>query len=127
MNFLDCVVEENAAALALRLSNDVRLQIPAGRTARYRAYIGRPMTVGLRPEHITEPRPHEQGDFVGFDVLLDVVEPMGVETEVFFLVDSNQVCCRVDPRSAGMAGSSMRLSANMSHMHLIDPASNLVV
>ena len=127
MNFLDCVVEESASALTLRLSNDVRLQVPAGRTSRYRAHIGRQMTVGLRPEHITEPRPHEHGDFVGFDVLLDVVEPMGVETEVFFLVDRIQVCCRVDPRSAGTAGSYMRLSANMSHMHLIDPTSNLVV
>mgnify|MGYP000310998037 CR=1 FL=1 len=52
---------------------------------------------------------------------------MGVETEVFFLIDGHQVCCRIDPRAAVPAGNSMRLSVNLSHLHLIDPDSNLVV
>ncbi len=127
MNFLDCVLEENASALTVRLSNGIRFPVPADRGSRYRAYAGKQMTLGLRPEHITEPRSHEKGDFANFDVVVDVVEPMGVETEVFFLVDGNQVCCRVDPRSAVPAGSTMRLAANLSHLHLVDPATNLIV
>ena len=127
MNFLDCVLEQNAAALTVRLSNGVGLHVPAERTERYRPWAGKPMVVGLRPEHITEPRPHETGEFANFDALLDVVEPMGVETEVFFPVDGQQVCCRIDPRAAVPAGSSMRLSVNLSHMHLIDPGTQLVL
>ena len=127
MNFLDCTLEESGAALTVRLSNRVGLHVPAEREARYRPHAGKRMVIGLRPEHVTEPRPHETGEFANFDVVLDVVEPMGVETEVFFLIDGHQVCCRVDPRSAGQAGGSMRLSANLSHMHLIDPATHLVV
>ena len=127
MNFLDCTLEGSGAALTVRLSNGVGLHVSAEREARYRPHAGKRMVIGLRPEHITEPRPHETGEFANFDVVLDVVEPMGVETEVFFLIDGHQVCCRVDPRSAGQAGGSMRLSANLSHMHLVDPATNLVV
>lgn len=34
---------------------------------------------------------------------------------------------RVEPNGAGNAGATMRLHANMDHMHLIDPASGLVL
>ena len=40
----------------------------------------------------------------GFDVRLDVVEPMGMETMVYFIVDGIEVCGRVNPAAAGTAG-----------------------
>jgi len=56
-----------------------------------------------------------------------VVEPMGMETMVFFTVDSQEICGRVDPGSAAGPGETMRLYANMEHMHLIDPQTDLVL
>jgi len=37
------------------------------------------------------------------------------------------VCGRVEPSAARGAGENMTLRANLDHMHLIDPATNLVV
>jgi multiple sugar transport system ATP-binding protein len=51
---------------------------------------------------------------------------MGMETMVFFTVDGTEICGRVEPSSAGDAGATMRLHANVDHMHLIDPASGAV-
>lgn len=63
-----------------------------------------------------------------FDVTLDVVEPMGMETMVFFFtVNGTEICGRVEPNSAGDAVAKMRLHANVDHMHLIDPASGVVI
>jgi multiple sugar transport system ATP-binding protein len=59
--------------------------------------------------------------------MLDVVEPMGMETMVYFTVDGQEVCGRVDPGSAKGPGEPMRLHANMDHMHLIDPQSGAVL
>jgi multiple sugar transport system ATP-binding protein len=60
-------------------------------------------------------------------VTLDVVEPMGMETMVFFTINGAEYCGRVDPNSAGEAGVKMQLHANMDHMHIIDPASGAVL
>ena len=59
--------------------------------------------------------------------MLDVVEPMGMETMVYFTINGTEVCARVEPTAAGEAGASMQLHANMDHMHLIDPATNMVL
>ncbi|MGA9947982.1 MAG: TOBE domain-containing protein, partial [Xanthobacteraceae bacterium] len=62
-----------------------------------------------------------------FDTALDVVEPMGMETMVYFSIDGQEICGRVDPESAKGPGESMLLHADMSHMHLIDPQSGAVL
>ena len=91
--------------------------------ARYRSVVSKELVLGLRPEHITEPRHNGRTDGCDFDVTLDVVEPMGMETMVFFAINGTEFCSRVEPSSAGDAGAEMRLHANVDHMHLIDPAS----
>jgi multiple sugar transport system ATP-binding protein len=127
MNFIPCRLEENADGMRVRISDAIVLPVPAGRAARYRSAAGRELILGLRPEHLTEPRHNGRGDGSDFTVTLDVVEPMGMETMVFFTVNGTEICGRVAPESAAGPGTSMRLVANMDHMHLIDPTTNLVL
>jgi multiple sugar transport system ATP-binding protein len=127
MNFLPCRLVENAGALSVRLSDKLALAVPANRTARYKAYANKPLLFGIRPEHIVERRAHSNGATQPFTVPLDVVEPLGMETLVFFTVDGTEVCGRVDPASAPTAGQPMQLSADLGHMHLIDPETDLVI
>jgi multiple sugar transport system ATP-binding protein len=102
--------------------------VPESRSARYRGLIGKDVLFGLRPEHITETRGHNGGGHGhDFTITLDVVEPMGMETMVFFKINGSEVCGRVEPSAARGAGENMTLRANLDHMHLIDPATNLVV
>ncbi len=91
--------------------------------ARFQPLTGKELIFGLRPEHITEPRRNDRDANCEFDATLDVVEPMGMETMVYFTVDGQEVCGRVDPGSAKGPGESMRLYADMDRMHLIDPQS----
>ena len=59
--------------------------------------------------------------------MLDVIEPMGVETMVFFSVGGTEICARVEPSSVPQQGQPMRLYANLNHMHPIDPETRLVL
>jgi multiple sugar transport system ATP-binding protein len=127
MNFVPCRLVENAGALTALLSDSLSFRIPAERTERYRPYAGRELLFGLRPEHIVEHRGSLSPTQQEFEVMLDVVEPMGMETMVYFLVDGVEVCGRVDPAAAREAGERMRLVADLRHMHLIDPASEDVL
>jgi multiple sugar transport system ATP-binding protein len=127
MNFMRCRLEQNGAGLRVRISNKIGLPVQPARTARYQQLTWKELTLGLRPEHITEPRRSDRDQNCEFSVTLDVVEPMGMETMVFFTVDGQEICGRVEPGSAVGPGETMRLYANMEHMHLIDPQTNLVL
>ena len=127
MNFMRCRLEQNGVGLRVRLSDAVSLLVPASQSARYQALTGKELVFGLRPEHITEPRRNDRDLQCEFAATLDVVEPMGMETMVYFTVDGQEVCGRVDPGSATGPGESMRLYADMDRMHLIDPQSGAVL
>src|SRR5271167_419082 len=127
MNMLPCRLVENGSGLTVRLSDKLSLPVPENRAARYRGHTAKDLMFGLRPEHITETRGRENGVGQEFSITLDVVEPMGMETMVFFTVEGIEVCGRVDPSAAKRSGEPMQLRANLDHMHLIDPATNAVL
>jgi multiple sugar transport system ATP-binding protein len=128
MNFIPARLEGNGSGLLLRLSDNLSFPVPESRAARYRDAAGKELLFGLRPEHITETRGQNgAGSCQDFTVTLDVVEPMGMETMVFFHVGGTEICGRVEPTAAKGAGEKMPLRANLDHMHLIDPATNLVL
>ena len=111
----------------VRLSDALSLPVPADRIERYRGATGKELIFGLRPEHITEPRGENRDARCEFGVTPEVIEPMGMETMVFFTVGGTEVCARVEPSSVPGAGKPMRLYANLNRMHLIDPATDLVL
>jgi len=58
---------------------------------------------------------------------VDVVEPMGMETMVHFLVDGTEMTARIDPNVRAVPGEILPLAVDMNQMHLIDNDSNRVV
>jgi multiple sugar transport system ATP-binding protein len=127
MNFLPARIVNGGNNLTIRLSDTLSLPVPESRTKRYQAYIEKEVVFGLRPEDIIENRGELPPGSAAFDVQLDVVEPMGMETMVYFIVEGVEVCGRVNPLAAGNAGDTMQLVADLNHMHLIDPATDQVV
>jgi multiple sugar transport system ATP-binding protein len=127
MNFMRCRVEQNSVSQRVRISDKISLPVPASHSPRYQSLTGKELILGLRPEHITEPRRSEREQTCDFAANLDVVEPMGMETMVYFTVDGQEVCGRVDPGAAVGPGEPMPLHANMEHMHLIDPQTGAVL
>ncbi|NQW49673.1 MAG: sugar ABC transporter ATP-binding protein, partial [Rhodospirillales bacterium] len=128
MNFIACQLEQGAGALRVRLNDNLSFPVPAERTARYTAHVGKPnLMLGLRPEHITETRPHTEPNQHDFDMIIDVVEPMGMETLVYFTLNGREICGRVNPNAGAEAARSMKLRADLSNMHLIDDSTGKVL
>ncbi len=127
MNFVPCRLIENGVGLTVHLSDKLSFPVPETRLARYRPHTGRELVFGLRPEDIIEKRGDLPPGRAGFEVQLDVVEPMGMETMVYFVVNGVEVCGRVNPNAAGHAGETMPLVADLNHMHLIDPRTDEVL
>jgi multiple sugar transport system ATP-binding protein len=128
MNFIPCQLEQTAGALRLRISDKLSFPVPADRTNRYSSQANKPnLVLGLRPEHIMETRPHSEANQHDFEQMIEVVEPMGMETLVYFTLNGFEVCGRVNPNAGAVALQPMKLRADLSNMHLIDDTTGKVL
>src|SRR5262245_37518803 len=128
MNFIPCRLEEAAGALKVRLTDGLAFPVPEVKASLYRGRADNgSLLLGLRPEHITEAHGHLEPGAVPFEARLDVTEPMGMETLVYFGVDGTQVCGRVNPNAGAREGAPLRLAANLNNMHLIDAITGRVI
>ena len=128
MNFIPGeLVETDGGGLALRLGNFASLSVPPERHAAYPDHLGRPVELGIRPEWLTV------GDGGGaihparMEVDVEVIEPTGGETLVFTRVNDAEVSAKCDPNLSVTPGTRVTLTADMSHMHLIEMETDQVV
>src|SRR5215813_8198313 len=92
MNFIPCQLEDAGGKLQVRLTDRLVFPLPPARAARYNALArSDKLLLGIRPEHITESHSHLDPGVETFDTKLDVTEPMGMETLVYFNLHGAQV------------------------------------
>jgi len=128
MNFIPARLEPAGDGVQVSFGNGIALPLPPDRAARYRPLVGKEkLSLGLRPEHVTEMRPHLAPGIVPFSAQVDVSEPMGMETIVYFKINGSEVCGRVNPKAGARDGAPMQFAADLNNMHIIDDASGLVV
>lgn len=127
MNFIPCRVVKESESWALRLSDGVTLPIPPERVERYAAFKERNVLLGIRPEHVSNHKPDGRTGIARLNVHLEVTEPLGMETLVYFQLGGVEVCGRVEPHAAASAGQVMPIAIDLNHMHLIDPETELVM
>jgi multiple sugar transport system ATP-binding protein len=128
MNFVPCRLEAASNGLGIRLADGLVFPLPRAQATRYRSHVNdNRLLLGLRPEHVTEARAHLEPGVVPFEATLEVTEPMGMETLVYFTVNGVQVCGRVNPNAGARDGAPLRLAADLNNMHLIDATTGMVL
>ena len=128
MNFMTCRLEDVGGKMHIRLTDRIAFPLPPARAERYKT-ISRTdkLLLGIRPEHITEAKPHTEPGVEPFDVTLDVIEPMGMETMIYFIMEGAEICGRVSPNADARAGAPMRLAIDLNNMHLLNEATGAVI
>jgi multiple sugar transport system ATP-binding protein len=129
MNFIPCQLEEVAGQLNIRLTDTIAFPLPLARAVRYQKVPRNDkLLLGIRPEHITEARPHAETGVETFQVVPDVIEPMGMETLVYFTLEGTQeVCARVNPNAGAQEGAPLRLAVDLNNMHLLNEGTGVVL
>jgi multiple sugar transport system ATP-binding protein len=128
MNFIPARIEEANGRLSALLAGGIAFALPDSRRERYGRLAGRSqILVGLRPEHITDARSQQGPDAARFDAKIDVTEPMGMETLVYFSIGDTSICGRVNPGAGARDGEMLPLAADLNHMQVVDPETGLIV
>jgi len=128
MNFVPCRLEEAAGKLNLRLTDRLAFPVPAARAARYRNVPpNEKLLLGIRPEHLAEANAHGEPGVEPFETVLDVTEPMGMETLVYFTLEGMQMCGRVSPAAGAREGAPLRLAVDLNNMHLLNEGTGAVL
>ena len=128
MNFIPCQLEETSGRLCVRLSDQIAFPLPPERAARYKS-INRDdkLLLGLRPEHITDAKSNSGPGFEPFEARLEVTEPMGMETLIYFPVNGAQVCGRANPSAGAQDGAPLKMAVDLNNMHLLNAESGVVI
>jgi multiple sugar transport system ATP-binding protein len=75
--------------------------------------------LGVRPEHVlVDPG----AGAAGFEATVQVVEPLGNETLMYFTVADRPFVVRCPGQVSAAVGQPVRLGLQASHLHLFDPA-----
>lgn len=120
MNLLWGEVVENDG-LKLRMGDDVELPLrpQADMVERVRGYLGRQLTVGLRPEdmYLGEPGPGH------LTATVEAVEPVGNEAYIDLGCGGCELILRVAPRDLPKVGDTVHLGYVAEQMHYFDQES----
>ena len=129
MNFIPCRLEDVGGKLQHPPDRPHRLPAAAGPRRALSGAVARTdkLLLGIRPEHITEARPHPEPGVETLRAVLDVTEPMGMETLVYFTLEGAQVCGRVNPNAGAQDGAPLRLAVDLNNMHLLNEGTGVVL
>lgn len=127
MNFFRGAIHPKDGGVAFVETNPKAppLTVPLAGTlgAKAAALPGRDVVLGLRPEHIQE----VAGAGEGYDVKVEIAEPMGAETYLHLDSGATAFVARVAPTHAHRAGEMVRVRFDLAHARLFDAASELAL
>lgn len=125
MNFVPTRVIEKDGVPMLELATSTTVALPFPKSDALKDYVGKTVLLGLRPEMITEPQPHKEGQpFVTVtDVEVEVTEPMGADTMILTRVNDAEINCRSNPMYPAKAGAIIKMMFDTSKAVVFDQES----
>jgi multiple sugar transport system ATP-binding protein len=127
MNFINGTLKQERDVFLFSeiQGGSIQVRLPAEARAGAAELRDRPVLLGIRPEDIELAQFAAGATATGsFPAIIDMVEPMGAETNLYLQTGAHTVVCRsqraLDHREAG---HRMQFEMSLNKAHLFDPAS----
>ena len=115
------ISRENALAFS---GDDFAVTLTNRQTELLKAYLNKPVIMGIRPEDIYDSRFDSMAEVPQkFMATVDLVEPLGNEYHVVLKTAKGQFTARFDPKELPRMGDSMSVTVDMVKAHFFDPDS----
>ena len=123
MNFINGELKQERDAVVFKEMQGGTIEVRLKDSPRAREFLGKPMLLGIRPEDIELAQFSKTGNgAASFPAIVDIVEPMGAETNLYLQTGAHTVVCRtqraLDHRETG---HRLQFDLNASKAHLFDP------
>ncbi|MBN2473063.1 MAG: sn-glycerol-3-phosphate ABC transporter ATP-binding protein UgpC [Pirellulales bacterium] len=103
------------------------LPVPAAWTARVEPYLNRPITLGIRPEHLGSPAAGRSPDVPRIPALVEAVESIGPESHVYLRAGQHTFVCRVEAGRQYGVGDQVAPAVALEMLHFFDPQTQSTV
>lgn len=114
MNFIEGKVQDGKF-----VSGELDFQIPDHHD-RVRAYEGRKVLIGIRPETILHTQDEEEGTFYKSTFDLDAVELLGADMLLYFFIDGHRMIAKIKTDYAVKNQKQVELLLNLDRVHFFD-------
>src|SRR2546421_1054778 len=127
MNFVNGTLEVQGDALIFSelKGGTIRVRLSGRERPQAREMAGRAVLLGIRPEHVELAQFTSTEEHTGsFPAIIDMVEPMGPETNLYLQTGAHTVVCRSQrPLEHREVGHRLQFEMNLANAHLFDPES----
>ena len=127
MNFVNGTLEVQGDALIFEeiKGGTIRVRLSSRERPQAREMSGKPVLLGIRPEHVELAQFTSTEERTGsFPAIVDMVEPMGPETNLYLQTGAHTVVCRSQrPLDHREVGHRLQFEMNLKQAHLFDPDS----
>ena len=128
MNMLSGTIQGELGKLYFRDGGGhVTLEVPEAKCGPLTSYIGRPVTLGLRPEDLQENVGQHLRSGHSIEAPVEVVEPMGSEINIYLNLGGQTITARIKADSTPEENKPHVLDVNMNNAHFFDTATELTI
>jgi multiple sugar transport system ATP-binding protein len=128
INFIPADLVGNNGSLTLRVQDGRRLDLPASRAASLATWVGKPVTLGIRPEHMALERSSSmRPGFTVQEVVIDLVQPTGSRLFGTFMLGGQEVVAELGAHEVSRPGERVKLLFDMNRAIVIDPETERVL
>ena len=115
MNQVAATISKQDGQLAIS-GNEFSLPAPAAQSESLAAYVGQEVLLGIRPEHL-QPKA-AANDAPALSAEIEVIEPMGGESYVYFTLEKQQWVARCEGTPEVVEGKTAAMVVDLEKMHI---------
>jgi multiple sugar transport system ATP-binding protein len=116
----------NGSRLNFEAGDGTNLVLPSHMAAAAHSYSDRPVTLAIRPQHVTEALGSAGPDDVRLRTSIELVQPTGSRTYVTARLADSRIVAEADAHAVLKPGAAIDLAFDMRHAILIDPENGRV-
>lgn len=130
MNMAEATVGESAGAVTVTFGgNTVELPADMGKRLKNGGYLGKQVTVGIRPEDLHDDEKSLEAAAPGCVITsaVKVYEMLGAEAYAYFDAAGESFVARMNPKKEVEAGETVRFAVDPKKIHLFDSATEAAI
>jgi multiple sugar transport system ATP-binding protein len=124
MNFIPAQLAQSSGGWAVKVGDGTSLALPRARDG---LADGRPIVLGLRPQHVTRANGSSRPGHQRLGVTVELVQPTGSRAYITFPLGGVPTVAELESHDVQRPGEQIDVDVDMNRAVLIDPETNRVI